>query len=362
MRIFYDGVIYTRQRYGGISRVFENLTSEFEKVSDLTVYRFRFPGSFGVPPRHWYFVPKLGGAFRRLDALVAPVLANRDGADVYHSTYLRLPDGTEARYVATIHDTFHAAFPDQFANTDRIVSRKRRCVETADAIIAVTEYTKRELMEYYDVPTEKIRVVYNGVDPYFTEQPASARRSTLQDHGVREPFVLYVGNRRGYKNFSTLLDAFTTWDRNDEYELVCVGGMPEWNDEERTTIREAGLGDTVTLASGVDDATLRDFYSAADVFVYPSKYEGFGLPPLEAMRCRTPAIVAEAASIPEVVGDASLYFDPESSQALREQLDRLVSDESLQEDLVSAGTERAKQFTWRRSATETLGVYRDLLE
>lgn len=361
MHVFYDGVIYTRQRYGGISRVFDNLTAELEETPDVDTYRFRFPESFGVPPRDWYFVPKLGGALRRFDALATPVLSDLYGADVYHSTYLRLPERVDAETVATIHDTIHAAFPDQFANAERIISRKRRCVEAADALVAVSEHTKRDLVEYYDAPPEKVHVVYNGVDPFFAPLPRADREPTLREHGVSEPFVLYVGNRGGYKNFATLLQAFAGWERASEYQLVCVGSPPEWTDDERETISEAGLGKTVTLVSDVDDETLHAFYTAAAAFVYPSKYEGFGLPPLEAMRCRTPVIVAEAASIPEVVGDAGLYFDPASSERLRERLERLATDDSLREQLVAAGAERAKQFTWQRTAAETLAVYRDLL-
>jgi glycosyltransferase involved in cell wall biosynthesis len=361
MRVFYDGVIYTRQRYGGVSRVFDNLTSELADFSGIKTCCFRFPDSFGVPPRDWYFVPKLGGALRRLDALAAPPLSARSNADIYHTTYLRLPERVDAPTMATIHDTIHAAFPEQFANTERVVARKRRCVEAADALIAVSEHTKRDLIEYYDVPAGKVHVVYNGVDPFFSERPPAEYASTLREHGVSEPFVLYVGNRTGYKNFATLLTAFTDWERAGEYELVCVGSPPEWTDDERAAITEAGLRSAVTLAANVNDETLRDFYAAAAAFVYPSKYEGFGLPPLEAMRCRTPVIAANAASIPEVVGDAGLYFDPESSGTLVEQLERLATDQSLRGELVSAGADRAEQFTWRRTATETLAVYRDLL-
>ena len=178
---------------------------------------------------------------------------------------------------------------------------------------------------------------------------------------MSKPFILYVGQRGGYKNFKTLIKAYSVWKRRNDFDLICIGGAGKWQEDEFAVIAEAGLNNSVRLFPSARDEELMAFYSCAHAFVYPSFYEGFGIPPLEAMSCGTPVIVSNTSSITEVVGDAGLYFSPSSEEELLGTLDRIVDDVRLYQELVRKGLKRSKMFSWQETATKTYNIYKDIL-
>lgn len=366
MKIFYDGDIFTRQRHGGISRIYSHIQEELPKVAPTDeFYFFRFPSSLRS---HWflsrsfYFIPKLGGLLRRLDGDVFLSRAAKSfNPDVFHASYYRLPADLDASTVVVVHDMIHERYPDMFNNAEKLTHMKRRAVERCDAVICPSESTKTDLINHFNVKRSKISVIHWAADPSF--RPVDDRKTAyVRDrYSLDSQFLLYVGNRGLYKNFMTLLRAYASWELQSEFDLVCVGGGKGLSDEEAKIINDAEIDDSVRLVGGVDDEILRALYSDATMFVYPSQYEGFGIPPLEAMQCGTPVIASNVSSIPEVVGNAGVYFDPVDEDDLKKALTRVATDKALQGKLIEAGFEQAEQFDWKRTTREVYKVYQEIV-
>lgn len=279
-----------------------------------------------------------------------------------YALFLRQP------YVITVHDLIryfdlrgYALYIHRPNARDRFYLRlDYEGIRRAPAIIAVSETTKRDLIRHLGIPEERIFVVYEGID-HSLFRPVERR---LVDY----PYILFVGSEHPRKNLVTLLRALRLLkDRNGRFrdlKLVKVGaaGGAEAPFRLRTleAVRELGLERDVVFTGTVPDEDLSAYYSGAEAYVSPSLYEGFGFPPLEAMACGCPVIVANAGAQPEVVGDAALVVDPHDPEALAAALEELLTDESLQRDLVQRGLQRAAQFTWERAARETEAVYSSL--
>lgn len=276
--------------------------------------------------------------------------------DLIHPSYTNaveiLPHVGHTPLVITVHDMIHELFPGSFLSCDPTALRKRRFAERADRIIAISHRTKEDLVNICGVAPEKVDVVHHGNSLYLpenaTEYPLSAPAR----------YILFVGQRAHYKNFDILLKAFAALgDRG--LHLVCAGGPP-FSQEEYRQMAEAGVADRVSHRY-VNDDELAVLYNRALCFVYPSRYEGFGLPLLEAFSCRAPVVCADASCFPEIAGKAACYFDPRKADDLTDILRELISSDSARQALVSAGTERLADFSWKRCAEETLRVYRSVL-
>ncbi len=232
----------------------------------------------------------------------------------------------------------------------------------AARIIAVSEYAKAELVEGYGYPAERVHVVHHGVDPIFRPQPdeiVQELRRRLLRPGERH-LILHVGHSARRKNVETLYEAFGLLrERDVPARLVRIGGNPTPGQAE--IIRRHGIGDSVTHIPHVDNRDLPPYYAAADVFVFPSLYEGFGIPLIEAMACGTPVICSDWALFHEVCGDAAAFFDARDAQALSETVARVLEDGDLSRSLRERGLERAKAFTWENTAMGTLAVYREVV-
>jgi len=249
----------------------------------------------------------------------------------------------------------HERFSDSFSQTDRTSVEKALAVARADHVICISEQTKRDLIEILGVEASKISVVYLGFNLISHDKPVTI---TV---GQSRPFILYVGNREGHKNFERLLIAYATSIKlKNNFDLICFGGGA-FSDKEKALMQQLGVSvDRVSQVSG-NDALLAGYYRASSAFVYPSLYEGFGIPPLEAMSFDCPVVCSNLSSIPEVVGDAGEMFDPYDPDSIRVAIERVVDDVQLQEVLISRGRERIKLFSWERCAQETLDVYRKVL-
>jgi glycosyltransferase involved in cell wall biosynthesis len=284
-------------------------------------------------------------------AAIAPL---RGRYDVYHASYQRWEPAIRHRVlVATHHDATQERFPELFRNAAAIRARKGRLYRRADMVICVSESAQQDLMEIYGVEEARTRLVHHGVTPV-------AETAAACNDGDIRPYVLYVGSRSAYKNFFALVQAFAVTDSARSMRLVVVGGGA-WSDAERAALAERGLGDRVVLLARVDEAQLAQLYRGATLFVYPSLYEGFGLPPLEAMSAGCPVLVSRTSSLPEICGDAAYYFDPGTNGALEQKLRRLLTDPALRAAKVDAGRARVGRYTWESAAVGTLAVYREAL-
>ncbi|NLE75932.1 MAG: glycosyltransferase family 4 protein [Chloroflexi bacterium] len=290
-----------------------------------------------------------------------PLRAWRWGADVLHVNYVA-PPFCPCPVVVTVHDISYEFFPQFFSPRDRrmLGAMVPFSARRAAAVISVSERTREDLMRVYGIPRERIAVTLEAAAPGFAPVTEPA---VLEDvcarYGIRRPYILALGNLQPRKNIQRLVEAFDLARRQCRlpHQLV-VAGKAQWRESEvYHTIRERGLQDEVGLPGYVADADLPALYSAADCFAYPSIYEGFGLPPLEAMACGTPVLSSQAGALGEVVGDAAVVVDPTDVPSIAQGLTRLLTDRGVADDYRRRGLERAAMFSWARLAQETLEVY-----
>jgi glycosyltransferase involved in cell wall biosynthesis len=367
MKVVFDHQIFARQRYGGISRYFHEIAGRIPLLEgdDVEIFApfhvneyIRTPDSLGS---RGVKVSKVRGATLAIGlvdlALGQVFIRPKRNVAIFHETYYsrKSYSPTSAKRVITVYDMIHERMAGAFAQTDKTSEVKRLAVARADHVICISESTRSDLVEIMDVPIEKTSVVYLGhsLTSAIAEPPTEPR--------VGRPYLLYVGARATYKNFENLLVAYSSSDAlRRDFSLVCFGGG-KFNARELSLMKSLGLrSDAVVWLEG-DDSVLSNLYSSASAFVYPSLYEGFGIPPLEAMSHGCPVVCTNASSLPEVVGDAAELFDPRQPDDIRDAIERVVSSQERSNDLVSRGYLQIQQFSWQRCALETLNVYKRLL-
>ena len=257
-----------------------------------------------------------------------------------------------ARVVLTVYDMIHERFPEYFSIASPTRREKALAVTRADHVICISEQTRRDLIEFLGVSPAKTSVVYLGFSL------TAAPQATIENGALSRPFVLYVGSRNGHKNFAGLLHAYAASQfLMDEFDLVCFGGG-ELAAKENELISELGIAAGKIRQVSGNDGLLGFYYQAARAFVCPSLYEGFGIPPLEAMSFGCPVVCSNTSSIPEVVGDAAEQFDPADHESMRKAIESVVGTDELRKNLIERGSERVGCFSWERCARETLDVYR----
>jgi glycosyltransferase involved in cell wall biosynthesis len=280
----------------------------------------------------------------------------RTSVDVIHNTFY-LPHGLagypKARRVVTVHDMIPELLPKSRRRLD-FITLKRRYVMSADHVICVSEATRNDMLRVYGDIKAPISVVYHGVDPIF--RPGDPRVPGLPDR-----YLLFVGNRGQYKDANVLLNAFANLRaKDDTLDLVFTGGGA-FSRAERAQHQELRIADRISQVS-LKDTVMSGAYGNALMCVFPSRFEGFGLPALEAMASGIPAVVARATSLPEVGGDAAAYFEPGRADQLADLISEILGDSALRTRMVAAGLERAGQFTWATAAERTADVYRSMLK
>ena len=292
--------------------------------------------------------------------------------DVYHATNYQAPALKRARLVSTVHDINFVRFPEmQSRGIRRFIAALPRLLERSRLVLADSRFTAAELAEVYSLPDEKLRVVYPGLNPAFLQESSPTEVETsLRAYCLEPPYLAYIGNLHPRKNLATLVEAFARLrERGLEHRLAVIGGggLGRLNNTEyrklAARVQDLGLEGAVVFTGYVPDERLRDLLSRAEMLVFPSIYEGFGLPPLEAMACGVPVITSRRASLPEVVGDAALLLeDPLDPEEIASGVETLLGDAGLRARLVEEGRRRAGEFTWERAAREALAAYRQALE
>jgi len=278
--------------------------------------------------------------------------------DLFWSPNYNFPIFWRGKLMTTVHDVFHLILWDGIGSLLKrfyAYVMFNRLVNRADALLSVSEFTKGEIVRRTGASPEKIRVIHNGVDDSWF-----GLRKNKNPHP--RPYILFVGNIKPHKNLARLLEAFSILKDRIPHDLVLVGKKEGFITGDRRVLKMAeSIGDRVRFTGFVDDALLGQYYALTDLLVFPSIYEGFGLPPLEAMACGRPVAVSNAASIPEVCGDAAVYFDPYSSKDIAEKISKVLEDEPLRNGFIQKGLERARLFTWERCVSETVEVIQRLL-
>jgi glycosyltransferase involved in cell wall biosynthesis len=274
-------------------------------------------------------------------------------------------------YVVTIHDMSSLLYADPARRQPRLLAyRFRKGLERADRIIAVSEATRRDLEKLLGIPPHRIRRIYNAPDPRFLapSEPAGEESSRiLQRYGIEYPYLLYAGNIRIQKNIPRLVEAFAVvrgeLENHPIYRdlrLIIIGDEIGKNPAVRRAVIQTRVEQVARFLGFVPLETLRVFYQNAAAFVFPSLYEGFGLPPLEAMACGAPVVTSGVSSLPEVVGDAAILVNPENVFDIARGIREVLTDDRLRQRLIERGRLQAKRFSWERTASEALAVYREV--
>lgn len=361
MRLAFDEQIFVAQHYGGISRLFAELSKQFLRDDALDVELLPLEAS--VVNRYLLDEPFLRDQLKVTDAgSTMAALARyfvrmrpRTSVDVIHNTFY-LPHGLagypKARRVVTVHDMIPELLPKSRRRLD-FITLKKRYVMSADHVICVSEATRNDMLRVYGDIKAPISVVHHGVDSIF--RPSDPRVPGLPDR-----YLLFVGNRGQYKDANVLLNAFAAVrERVDEVELVFTGGGA-FTRAERAQHQELGIADRVVQIS-LKDSAMSGAYGNALMCVFPSRFEGFGLPALEAMACGTPAVLARSSSLPEVGGDAAKYFTPGDAHDLSGVIEGLLDDAPERSRMRNSGISRAQGFTWGTAAAKTAGIYQSLV-
>lgn len=360
MKVLYDYQIFRMQRYGGISRYFTNLIRCAQ-------------GDEAVVPcyhsKNYYYNKLTGGydhkyesmVFEQLNDAVSRFLTRRrlrkGDIQIFHPTYNNLyfiKNITNQKVVITIHDLAVERYPQRFKDHKAFIEKREKLIEAADHIIAVSNNTKNEIIDYYGVSPEKVTVVYHGL-------PRAFGKVKIHLRGLPEKYVLYVGRRDGNKNFERFIKAFAKLSaKDDQLYLICVGGGT-FTEEEQAVLGTLGIERKVQQRN-LNDAVLAACYQQAAFFVFPSLYEGFGIPILEAFTMKCPVLLSDIGSFREIAGEAGHYFDPRSVDSMAA-LMGWAMDEAHEAELlekVGRGYEQVTDFTLERTYLSTQAVYERL--
>ena len=369
MNVIFDGIIYQLQSQGGIIRIYSEilprmcdlddsvhitLLTEGESRQALPEHKHIIHRSF--PPIKRYLRP--GRLWKpvitRARQLMIRLSVGRGRGQIWHSTYYTQPGPWDGLQILTVADMIYERFPDLFSGpgSEQFREQKRRCVQKADAVICISETTRQDVLRFYEIDSDSTYVVPLACSDLFRQLE---QRGDSPETLTKQPFLLYVGSRAHYKNVDRLIQAYSQWTYRKEVTLVVVGSS--WSADEELRLAELGIQDCVHLLTDVDDEKLRQLYNRAAAFVYPSLYEGFGIPLLEAMACGCPVIASHVPSTTEVAGECPIYFEPTEVDDLVNAFDVALSEGRVSER-TNAGLERVKQYSWAKTAAQTLEVYR----
>jgi glycosyltransferase involved in cell wall biosynthesis len=310
-----------------------------------------------------------------LDHVAFPLYLRRLAPDLVHIPLNRVPLFMVKPYVVTIHDMANLFFEEEHSKLRMQLRRYRfrRGLLRANRVIAVSEATRRDVQNLMGVPASRIRRVYNAPDPEFSARsamPGSEEQLRIMErYQINYPFLLYAGNIRRHKNVPRLVEAFAVMRSElaehplyKDLRLVIIGDTISQYPAVRQAVIKSRVELLVRFLGFVPFDTLRCFYESAAAFVFPSRYEGFGLPPLEAMACGTPVVTSNVSSLPEVVGDAAVLVNPENVFDIARGIREVLLDDALRERLIRRGFEQAARFSWERTAREVLEIYLEAVE
>lgn len=377
MRIGIDARFFGGEQSKGLGRYTQKLVEHIIQIDrtnqyvlflqDAELARWKQPPSnitLVRAPYRWYSFA---------EQIFMPWVIAKHQVDLMHFPHFNVPLFYGGPFVVTIHDLIISRFPTERATTLGPMKYKlrqlayhlviRHAARKAQHVITVSEYSKADLIDYFKLPPERISVTYEAVD-VFPRSHVSAEQFAImqQRYKLPESYLLYVGNAYPHKNLETLLHVMQTLKkaRTLRHHLVCVGKADYFYLRLQQQAWALNVDDVVHFPGFVPDHDLAAFYGGAFAFVFPSKYEGFGLPPLEAMLYNTPVLASNSSCLPEVLGPAALYFDYQDVSGIIQQLQRLETETNLREELITRGQEQVKTYSWRRMTKQTLTLYEKL--
>ena len=357
----------------GIGTYIRNLLRGLAKIDKTTEYILfcnpedaQVAGGLGS---NFRAVPERAGHYSITEQLSIPLAIKRARVDLFHAPHYVLPALTPGPTVVTIHDCIHLMFPQYLKHRRLGYAYARASIWTAahksDRIFTVSEQSKRDILRFFNVPAEKIVVTPNAIDDRFSIEPsAELVMQTRERYQLSNPYVLYVGNIKPHKNLERLIEAFhyVRSQGRSELELLIIGDEISKLQTLRRAVHKYGMHRYVRFHGHVPDQTLAVLYRLASVFVFPSLYEGFGLPPLEAMASGTPVVTSDVSSLPEVVGEAALLVDPYSADAIAQGILEVLHSSHLRARLREKGYARVQEYSWMQSVTRVRDIYGEVVQ
>jgi glycosyltransferase involved in cell wall biosynthesis len=364
MRIAIDA---RKLRDFGIGTYIRNILIELSRLDRETEYvvlcRPDDVDSGDVLGRNFRMVPETAPTYSIAEQVKIPLALAREGVRMVHEPHYVLPPLVQCRSVVTIHDCIHLMFPEYLPNRLAYFYAKGSmwtATRKADRILTVSEASKRDILRFFGVSPDRVSVIHNAIDERFLA-PANPERMDLvrQRYQLDRPFVLYVGNIKPHKNIERLIAAFARARAHfgDDVKLIIIGDEMSKYPGMRQSVHKHKLDKHVRFLGFQPMETLAAFYRLARAFVFPSLYEGFGLPPLEAMACGAPVVTSNVSSLPEVAGGAALLVDPYNEEAIADAIVRAVTDETLRAELIEKGIQRARTFSWAESVRRIHEIY-----
>jgi glycosyltransferase involved in cell wall biosynthesis len=368
MRILYDHQCFTNDKIGGISKYFYKLMDHYSNDHDLEIdvagkysnnlYALQLNGKMNFSK---FFPDQDFKGQRRILKILNKRQAvgqlKKGRYDIFHPTYYNpyfLDHVGDKKIVLTVHDMIYEIFgmKERYSSYS-MLEAKKELIRRSDKVIAISESTKRDIIKFIPVPSEKIEVIYHGVDRERKKYPEDFMKLPTAR------FFLFVGKREGYKNFPFMVDSITPLLRESGAGLICVGGGP-FSKDEAAQIEKLNIKKQVYSFPSLSDDQLNFLYQRAAALIYPSLYEGFGMPILEAARNGCPVICSNSSSLPEVGGEAVLYFNAGDSDGLLKSAEDVLYEPALRDQLVQKGLARANEFSWYRTFEQTKNLYRSL--
>lgn len=386
MKILFDSQIFDSQKYGGISRYFAELFNNFNESDKIDYYLYirntnneylknTYPFSLSVLsndkiyPR---FILNLNPLFKKIATIFFDFVDNhsnfnlskkalkKQDFDIFHPTYYStyfLKYLKNKKLIVTVYDMIHEIYPEYFLlDHGMTAKKKKKLILRADQIIAISESTKNDIIKFYGISQDKISVVYLG------NSLKKSNNVDLDFGSIPDKYILFVGARNIYKNFIFFIESVATMLNKDQnLNIIVAGGYSGKNifsEEEKNLFSKLNIKNQILYFS-VDDNSLAYLYQNAICFVFPTLYEGFGIPVLEAFACDCPAIISNTSSLPEVGGDAVKYFDPTNSDSILRAVNGVVYNDTLRNDLILKGRDQLNKFSWKKTAEETIKIYLD---
>lgn len=360
MKILFDHQIFTMQNFGGISKYIVELSKSnlyqanfadfFSNNANLK--KNHFFDSFADNKYINYFIRKLIWNYNEKKSIQA---IKKNDFDIFHPTYFNnyfLKYLKNKPVVLTVYDTIYELFPQYFNKNDKTATNRKNLIYKADRIIAISENTKKDIIKFYNIDANKIDVIYLGYDI-----PIIQEKKTILD--LPQQYILYTGNRKNYKNFNFFIKSIAEiLLSHPSLYLVCTGY--QFNFIELQLIKQLNLKEKVIHCFFTDE-TMHYLYKNATVFVYPSLYEGFGIPILDAFNAGCPTILTNASCFPEIAQNGALYFEPNNALMLREKIQILLNNKVERENLILKATERLKYFSWEKTRNKTFETYNKVM-
>jgi glycosyltransferase involved in cell wall biosynthesis len=357
----------------GVGTYIRNILGELgrhdRKTEYLLIGQHKHLDEVGPLPENFHLLEYSSRPGGMTSHVALPLRLAQNNVDLLHVPWFHAPLWLPCRLILTVHDLTDLLHPSAGASSLAQAGRlqmARRTLMRARRILAVSQSSKRDLARAFAVPESKIEVVYNALDERFAREPMPADADRiLERHAVSYPFVLYAGNIKPHKNLARMIEAFAVAKSElaghpefAQLKLLLIGDELAKHPDLRRAVVRTRVREDVRFLGFVPHSVLRVFYARARAFLFPSLYEGFGLPPLEAMAHGTPVVTSNVSSLPEVLDHAALFVNPENLFDIARGIRQVLTDEPLRRELVRRGHEQVKRYSWERSAQQVLDVYR----